>query len=60
MEYNKSKNIGMELLIQQYSNEFETDENINHYSWKDFLKARRKYLKYMLEGSINRSASQLY
>lgn len=50
----------MELLIQQYSNEFETDENINHYSWKDFLKARRKYLKYMLEGSINRSASQLY
>ena len=50
----------MELLIQQYKNKFEIDENINHYSFKDFLKAERKYLKYMLEGSIDEHASQSY
>ena len=58
MKYNKSRNIGMELLIQQYKNKFEIDENINYYSFKDFLKAERKYLKYMLEGPIDVHASQ--
>ncbi len=60
MEYHKSRNIGMELLIQQYRNKFEIDENINYYSFKDFLKAERKYLKYMLEGSVDEHASQSY
>ena len=58
MKYNK--NIGMELLIQQYKKKFETEENLNYYSYKDFLRAQRKYLKYMLEGSFPEHASQLY
>ncbi len=60
MKYNKSRNIGMELLIQEYRKKFETDENINYYTYKDFLQAERKYLKYMLEGSINEHAGQSY
>jgi hypothetical protein len=55
-----NKNIGMERLIQQYKKKFETDENLNYYSYKDFLRAQRKYLKYMLEGSIHEHASQSY
>lgn len=58
MKYNK--NIGMELLIQQYKKKFETEENLNYYSYKDFLRAQRKYLKYMLDGSIREHASQSY
>ncbi len=40
----------MELLIQRHTEKFETEENINYYSYKDFVKAKRKYLKYVLEG----------
>ena len=60
MKYNKSRNVGMELLIQEYRKKFETDENINYYAYKDYLQAERKYLKYMLDGSINEHASQSY
>ncbi|MBT6339624.1 MAG: hypothetical protein HOJ48_10060 [Desulfobacula sp.] len=60
MKYNKSRNVGMELLIQEYRGKFETVENINYYEYKDFLQAKRKYLKYMLKGSINEHASQSY
>ncbi|MCP4719527.1 MAG: hypothetical protein GY860_08735 [Desulfobacteraceae bacterium] len=60
MEYNKSRNIGMELLIQEYKKKFETEENFNYYAHKDFLQAERKYLKYMLEGPIDEQVSQSY
>ncbi len=52
MQNNTSKNIGMGLLIQQYKNKFETEENINHYSYKDFVQAERKYIKYILGNSF--------
>ncbi len=47
-----SNNIGMELLIQRVRHEFETEENINHYLFDDFVKSRRKYLKYVLKGTF--------
>jgi len=50
-----AKNIGMTLLISRYKKEFETPENINYYSYKDFKQAERKYLKFLLEGSIHSS-----
>lgn len=60
MKDNKSRNIGMELLIQQYRKNFNTEENLNYYAAKDFLKAERKYLKYMIEGPVGEHASQSY
>ena len=53
MKYNKKPHTGMELLIRQYREKFETEENINYYSFEDFIKAERKYLKFMIEGSLN-------
>ncbi len=50
---NTSKNIGLKLLILQYKNKFETEENLNYYAYKDFVQAERKYLKYMLNGSFD-------
>ncbi|WP_300456927.1 hypothetical protein [Desulfobacula sp.] len=50
MAYYKRRPTGMELLIQRHTEKFETEENINYYSYKDFVKAKRKYLKYVLEG----------
>jgi len=60
MRQNKRKNIGRKLLIQLHTSKFETEENINYYSYKDFVKAKRKYLKYVLEGSFSAHANQLY
>ena len=60
MKQNKKNNIGRKLLIQLHTNKFETEENINYYSYKDFVKAKRKYLKYVIEGSFNIHANQLY
>lgn len=50
MKANGNKNIGIKRLIQKFRAEFETEENINYYSFEDFVKAKRKYLKFMLEG----------
>jgi hypothetical protein len=60
MKDTKRKNIGMQLLVRQYRDKFEIDENINYYTYKDFLRAQRKYLKYMLDGAANRHAGQSY
>ncbi len=46
----RKRNNGIQLLINRLTNKFEVEENINYYSFKDFVRARRKYLKYMLEG----------
>ncbi|WDP88402.1 MAG: hypothetical protein HUN04_01025 [Desulfobacter sp.] len=51
MQENKSKNIGLELLIQKYKREFETEENINYYNYQDFIRAQRKYIKFLLGGA---------
>ena len=53
MKDNTIKNIGMELLIQQYKKKFEIEENLNYYAYKDFVQAERKYLKYVLNGSFD-------
>lgn len=52
MNQNKRKNTGKELLIQEYTKKFETEENLNYYLYKDFVQAKRKYLKFVLEGTI--------
>jgi len=56
MEIKKRKNVGMELLVKHYKKKFETKENFSHYSYNDFLIARRKYLKYALAGSCGERA----
>jgi len=52
MRETKSKNRGIELLIQKYKQEFETEENINYYTYKDFVRAERKYIKFALGNSM--------
>ncbi len=47
----RKKNNGIQLLINRFTNKFEVEENFNYYSFKNFVRARRKYLKYMLEGA---------
>jgi hypothetical protein len=51
MKHNNRSNVGMELLVQRYKKKFEIEENINYYSYEDFIQAERKYLKFVLEGS---------
>ncbi len=48
----KGKNRGIELLIQKYKQEFETEENINYYNYKDFVRAERKFIKFALDNSF--------
>lgn len=48
MDSPKKQN-GKQLLVEQLTYRFEL-ENINYYSFNDFLKAKRKYLKFMLSG----------
>ena len=59
METHK-RNTGIELLVDRFTTQFEVEENINYYSYKDYLRAKRKYLKYMLEGAYitNRHVSR--
>ncbi len=47
---NQKKLNGIQFLVERLSYEFEIDENINYYSFKDFLRAKRKYIKFMLAG----------
>jgi hypothetical protein len=54
------KNKGIKLLITRFTNQFEVEENINYYLFKDFVRARRKYLKYMLEGVCGTKKIALY
>lgn len=58
MRNNPNKNIGLKLLIQHYTEKFETEENINYYAYKDFVRAKRKYIKYVLGNSLIGHASQ--
>lgn len=59
MASRKNKN-GITLLVRRFTNDFEIDENINYYSFNDFLKARRKYVKFMLDGSRKTVRPQQY
>ena len=43
---------GLKRLINRYRRKFETPENINYYSYKDFKRAQRKYIKLMLKGAV--------
>ena len=51
----EEKNTGLQQLINKYRQKFETEENINYYTYKDFRRAERKYLKFMLKGEIQPS-----
>lgn len=57
---NWKKDKGIKLLINRFTNQFEVEENINYYLFKDFVRARRKYLKYMLEGTYGTNKIALY
>jgi len=57
---NWKKDKGIKLLITRFTNQFEVEENINYYLFKDFVRARRKYLKYMLEGACGTNKIALY
>ncbi|WP_300462645.1 hypothetical protein [Desulfobacula sp.] len=59
MRDNTVKNIGMELLIQQYKKKFEIEENIKYYTHKDFNRAERKYIKFVLGNSDNTPINQI-
>ncbi len=59
MNQDKRKNTGKELLIQAYIKKFETEENLNYYLYKDFVQAKRKYLKFALVGAIGPLQNQL-
>ncbi len=48
---NTKRNNGIKLIVNRLTNQFEIEENINYYSFQDYLKAKRKYLKFMLEGT---------
>lgn len=39
---------GINLLLKRYRRMFRTPENLNHYSKKDYEKAERKFIKYIL------------
>ena len=40
---------GIQLLLEKYKKLFRTQENLDHYSKKDFRRAERKFLKYALQ-----------
>lgn len=46
-------NWGMKQLIRKYKLEFETEENINYYSYPDYVRAQRKYIKFLLGSAQN-------
>jgi len=43
------QNPGLQLLIEKYRKKFQTPENLEHYSEKNYKRAERKYLKYVLK-----------
>ena len=48
MKDNPKKNTGIIMLTRQCKEKFKIPENINHYSERDYKKAERKYIKYVL------------
>lgn len=58
MHKNKGKSTGLELLIEQYERKFETEENINYYSYKDYVRAKRKYIKFVLGTCIYHNSAR--
>ena len=58
MHGNTGKNTGMERLIRQYKKKFEIEENINYYSYKDFVRAERKYIKFILGNLLSKGTDR--
>ena len=58
MQHTPGKRIGMDRLIRHYRHQFEIEENLNYYNYKDFLRAQRKYIKYLLGTHTPYSADQ--
>ncbi|WP_153307431.1 hypothetical protein [Desulfospira joergensenii] len=56
----EKENTGLKQLINKYRRKFETAENINYYAYKDFRRAERKYLKFMLKGAAQTQAGLEY
>ncbi len=40
---------GIEKLIDKYKKEFRIRENINHYTYEDYLKAEKVYVRFCLK-----------
>lgn len=54
MDNNQSASHGIELLVEKCRNEFRLFENTNYYTQADYKKAERKYVKFCLNGDIDR------
>ena len=53
MKDNSRKNLGIIILTRQCKERFKIPENLNHYSEKDYKKAERKFIKYILTEQTN-------
>jgi hypothetical protein len=54
MSDDKSATYGIELLVEKCRNEFRLHENTNHYTQDDYKEAERKYVKFCLNGDVDR------
>jgi hypothetical protein len=48
---NKGEN-GLQNLVVYYRTLFDIEENINHYSRKEYQNAKRKFVKYSMENRV--------
>ena len=53
MKDNHRKNLGIIILTRKCKERFKIPENLNHYSEKDYKKAERKFIKYILTEQTN-------
>jgi hypothetical protein len=60
MRKDSRTNRGIKSLIRFHKNIFRTLENLNHYSKRDYRKAERKFLKYVLEHSRIENEEELF
>lgn len=43
---------GLQGLAVYYQSLFDIEENINHYNWKDYQNARRKFVKNLMRTRV--------
>jgi hypothetical protein len=54
MSDSNSATLGIELLVEKCRNEFRRQENTNYYTQDDYKEAERKYVKFCLNGDVDR------
>ncbi len=50
---------GLQSLVAYYQSLFDIEENFNHYSSNEFLNAKRKFVKYLMNNRAFRSISTI-